>query len=163
MDVGPFSCIPGLRVNQKIIIIIIIMDRRLRMTNAERSRLHRRRNRFCRNKSWPQYICTLPIRGFSFTNYRHHQFVEFPVTSPAPQAHGRRQPEIRPEPQRKPHQQLNRKFGPNLSQDRNQHFNPKFDPNLGQDRKQHFDTKFDATLSQSRNHLFNPNIHVLTS
>ena len=69
------------------------------------------------------------MRGFSFTNYSHHQSF------------------LSDHRHHEPMQDSNPEFDPNLSQDRNQHFNPKFDPNLSQDRNQHFNPNLHVLTS----------------
>ena len=77
------------------------------MKNVERSRLHRRRNRFCRNKVMDA-IYTHFADSWVFVHELQTptEFVEFSVTSPVPQANGGKQPEIRPEPQPEPQPSL---------------------------------------------------------
>ena len=93
-----------------VFLVVIIMERRLRMTNAERSRLHRSRNRFCRTRL-KQVMDALYSHFPDAWLFVHElQPPEFPVRSPPPRANARQQPGIRPEPQPRPQPALQREI-----------------------------------------------------
>ena len=83
------------------------MERRLRMTNAERSRLHRSRNRFCRTRL-KQVMDALYLHFPDAWLFVHdlQPPSEFPVRPPRPRANAGQQPEIQSEPQPRPQQTL---------------------------------------------------------
>ena len=89
--------------NEVSSIIVIIMERRLRMTNAERSCLHRSRNRFCRTRL--KQVMDALYSHFPDAWLFVHKLQspsQFRVTSPPPRANAGQQPEIRPQPQPRP-------------------------------------------------------------